>query len=172
MPSYTYSARSAGQWLQPICRLHIRFPDKIDILLYRIGASIFHKVTELGFGNAKSFHAVIVKDGQIDLYELIPNQDAGDGRTYTLLPETCHRSIEISAFFKLMPPTVTSSNSLKRRRVPSRALVVWSIMARISFGIHRIVRRRDRVELVCIGIGGFDNQLGTVAFFLFLSYFG
>ena len=62
---------------------------KIDILLYRIGAGIFHEVTELGFGNIEAFHAVIVKDGQIDLYELIPNQDAGDGRTYTLLPEPC-----------------------------------------------------------------------------------
>lgn len=28
------------------------------------------------------------------------------------------------------------------------------------------------MELVRIGIGGFDNQLGTVAFFLFLSDFG
>ena len=41
-----------------------------------------------------------------------------------------------------------------------------------QFGIHCIVRRRDRVEFVCIGIRGFDNQLGAVTLFFFLPYFG
>lgn len=69
--------------------------SKVICWLATLKTGILYHLTEGGLWNIKTFHAVIVIDREVDLYELVAYKNACDACLDTLLTEACNYTIEV-----------------------------------------------------------------------------
>ena len=145
------------------CAVHV----ELDVLSGDIGPCVLHHLAERGLGNVKALHAVVVKDAEVNLDELVADEDVGDAGHDTLLSEARDDAVEVGAFLEA---DALDDHVVEELEAEPSALTCLGglVNHRLDKRLVDILGTGHGVELLAVVLLDFLDDLGFLFFLAFL----